>query len=408
MGKHKNRQKGPAQQPQSSYHHFLKEMQYAVSFVGGEKNLLLMDQSCKQKMFKYYMRINNPIAGNEHVTAKELKLIAEKTKRYYRLPNFDLEGKKISVYHVHLIYCFLTIRAELIEKGKGNENDNDLVVVKNVASKLFDAFLTRYIVDNFKVLTQLSTPDHRYFGMNIRPAAIFKENPSLELITEIYGVLPNKCIMDINGYNRPAFRLGKPSATIPVEWIAVDALLLKNFYKGTLSTLDVYIQSHALSRLRERLDIFDSEALNYVLWENTNDINYFEVYKGYLLLPFKVFGIKIGYLAASIVDEKLLFRTFLFITHTCTPEGDRLKKLTGLDKEDISYWRIDRLSTFLALNEDKHSGLINFFCGAGLKDLMRLKNMELTIDSMQIAALDKLEEYIRRGNLLKQMQEHPI
>lgn len=75
MGKHVNRKKDPAQQPQSSYHHFLKEMKFAVSLIGGEKNLASMDHELKQKMFKFYMHINNPKACNEHVIPKDLKLI---------------------------------------------------------------------------------------------------------------------------------------------------------------------------------------------------------------------------------------------------------------------------------------------------------------------------------------------
>jgi hypothetical protein len=75
----------------------------------------------------------------------------------------------------------------------------------------------------------------------------------------------------------------------------------------------------------------------------------------------------------------------------------RLRKLTGLGKEDITYWKIDRLSTFVKLKEEKYPGLIELFCKAGLEQLMELKNKEFTIDSMQTANLDGLTEYINRG-----------
>ena len=145
------------------------------------------------------------------------------------------------------------------------------------------------------------------------------------------------------------------------------------------------------------MDLLNREAINYTLWENTHTISKFENYRSYLLLPFKVFDVKIGYLVANIISEKLLFRTFLFITHRGTPEGDRLKALTGLGKHDISYLCIDRLSTFANLDEEKYPGLIRLFCGAGLENLMRLKDKDFHIDSMQSANLDGLAEYMARG-----------
>jgi hypothetical protein len=157
--------------------------------------------------------------------------------------------------------------------------------------------------------------------------------------------------------------------------------------------------------LKERLDLLDQEAINYALWENTNNITEFVTYHGYLLLPFTVFGIKTGYLVANVTDDKLLFRTFLFITHNTSPEGVRLRKLSGLGKEDITYWKIDRLSTFVKFNEEKYPGLTQLFRKAGLETLFELKNKEFTIDSMQAANFDGLIEYINRGqNELKLMK----
>jgi hypothetical protein len=50
-----------------------------------------------------------------------------------------------------------------------------------------------------------------------------------------------------------------------------------------------------------------------------------------------VFDVKIGYFVVEPVNDMLVIKTFLFITHNCTPEGDKLKELTGLGKSDISY-----------------------------------------------------------------------
>ena len=73
--------------------------------------------------------------------------------------------------------------------------------------------------------------------------------------------------------------------------------------------------------ITERLDLLDKEAVNYVLWENTVNIKEFVFYKEFILLPFYLYKVKVGYLSALITEDKLLFRTFLFITHNSTPEA---------------------------------------------------------------------------------------
>ena len=184
-----------------------------------------------------------------------------------------------------------------------------------------------------------------------------------------------------------------------LRWIEIDSSVLGAAYQGDKKQLEVYIQSHTLNRFRERLDILNSDAINYLLWENIHTIDNIQVYRKMILHPVKLFGVKIGYLVGNIVDDKFLFSTFLFITHSFTPEGDRLKKITGLGKEDISYWKIDRLSTFIHLQEDKYPQLIELFVQAGLGDIKELRNKKFDIDSLQDANLEALMNYIKKSKL---------
>jgi hypothetical protein len=353
----------------------------------------------KRTAYDYKMGIWNPTAGNELVSSNELKIFSERAKRDYRERSFLAGDMCLSTYQMQLIYAFFTARTIELEKEKDDKNHPKVIEFKEAKNGILKAFYTRFVLCYFKMVTRLSNPDQKYYGAYIRLAPFFKEKPKLEFICDIFGFPAQKCMITINGCKRPAFKLAKPfdSATTPVVWISVDASLLGDFYKGSKNALDVFIQSHALTRLKERLDLLDQEAINYAIWENTHTIEQFVSYHGYLLLPFKVFGVKIGYLVANVAEDKLLFRTFLFITHNSSPEGVRLRKLTGLGKEDITYWKIDRLSTFVKLKEEKYPGLIDLFCKAGLEQLMELKDKKFTIDSMQAANLDGLTEYINRG-----------
>ena len=353
----------------------------------------------KRTAYDYKIGIWNPTAGNESITPMELKLFAERAKRDYRERNFLAGDMCLSTYQLQLVFAFFSARTKELEKEKGNKNHPKVIELNEAKNGMLKAFNIRFLLGYFKMLTRLSNPAQKYYGAYIRLAPFYKEKPKLEFICDIFGFHAQKCMVSINGCKRPAYRLAKPfdSAKTPVAWISADASLLGEFYKGSKKALEVFIQSHALTRMKERLDLLDQEAINYALWENTHTISQFVSYHGYLLLPFKVFDVKIGYMVANVTDDKLLFRTFLFITHNSSPEGVRLRKLTGLGKEDITYWKIDRLSTFVKLKEENYPGLIELFCKAGLEQLMDLKDKKFTIDSMQAANLDGLTEYITRG-----------
>ena len=393
------RKKTSCQPQMGAYKHFLNDMYGALHMVNVLGNFSDLSNEFKRTAYNYKIGIFNPTAGNKMITSGEIKLFAEKLKKQYRERVHKMGSNFLSNYQIQLLYAYSSAR--LIEIGKqiGDKKHPEVVAVKQTKDLFFETFFTQLYLCFFKEVTRLSSPDRKYYGAYIRLAPLYKKMPKLEFFSDLFGFHSQNCLISINGQKRPAYRLAKPVLLLetPIIWLTVDVSLLGNFYHGNKKTLDVYIQSHALARLKERLDLLDQEAINYALWENTNDIKQFVNYHGYLLLPFKVFGIKTGYLIANVADDKLLFRTFLFITHNTSPEGDRLRKLSGLGKEDITYWKIDRLSTFVKLYEEKYPGLIQLFRKAGLETLFELKNKEFTIDSMQDANLDGLLEYINRG-----------
>ncbi len=395
------KRKKPAPQPEmSGYKHFLYELCDVLTIIGIRQKLSDISNENRRLIYDCKIIIRKPEAGNESITSKELKLISEKFKNYYHERTFELGGKLVSNYHLQLLHAYTYGRIKEVEKisGKGHP---DAVAFENAGKNLSDNFFKRLLLDYFRVLTQMNNPAQKYYGMYIHPAPRHKGKPNMVVGCEIFIVPVRKYSAVISGIRRPVFQLGKVTNVLEklIDWISVDVSLLHNFYKGDKRELGVFIQTHALSRLKERLDLMDQEAINYALYENTHTIKQFETYNEYLLLPFKVFDIKIGYLAANVIDDKLLFQTFLFVTHNLTPDGVRLRKITGLGKEDITYWHIDRLSTFVNMKEEKYPGLISLFAKAGLENLMDLKNKEFTIDSMQTANLDGLTEYINRGNM---------
>ncbi|WP_163324055.1 hypothetical protein [Draconibacterium mangrovi] len=395
--KKNNRKKKPAQQANGGYKKFIRELYDTLRLAGIDQMWDENTDADKHLMYSMRIRIQNPVACNELVSSAELKRIAMQTKRYYREPTVERKKDKFSAYQLMLLYCYLAVREQVIARNLGNKNDPVVLERREHKNKMLDQFGINCILGHFRIMIQLGSPDYKYFGLALRHAAIYKENPSMEMVPDIYGIPAEKKIICLDGHKRPAYRLGKPDGMEIFTWSVTAANILGDAYTGDKEKLDIYIQSHALKRMAQRLDLLKRPAINYALWENTITITSFVHHRGKLLLPVKIYDIKIGYLVAEVVDDVLLFKTFLFITHNFTPEGDTLRRITGLGKEDISYWKIDRLSTFVNLDTGKYRALTELFEQAGLADIFQLKDKDFDVEQMQEANLDGLMRYIQRG-----------
>uniref|UniRef100_UPI0032178E4C hypothetical protein n=1 Tax=uncultured Draconibacterium sp. TaxID=1573823 RepID=UPI0032178E4C len=167
------------------------------------------------------------------------------------------------------------------------------------------------------------------------------------------------------GNARPAFRVGSYAYyKIYPEWASVKR---SSFEKPTpFNTIDipVYIQMHAINRLTERLDTLSRDCLEvYVYLSFQKPVITF--FRGKILVDYVYGQTKLGYLLVEIVDNVLLIKTFLLLTNQATPEGEKLKELTGLSKIDMKYWNIDRLSTFQKTDIEENKELELIFRNAG-------------------------------------------
>jgi hypothetical protein len=115
--------------------------------------------------------------------------------------------------------------------------------------------------------------------------------------------------------------------------------------------LPVYVQPHVFRRLEERLDdpklkhIFSSSIYKSL----TEKFVVARAGEHTVLVPF-VMGhppVKTGYLAVTKLPKMILVKTFLFLTLESTPEGRKLSRIMGWDRDEVAYHKLDRVSTFL-------------------------------------------------------------
>ena len=188
---------------------------------------------------------------------------------------------------------------------------------------------------------------------------------------DIYGLQTDKIQVTIEASNRPAFRIAMGLAT-PEPHLEFLTLSPEDLGLPTVKPIDVFIQSHALNRLSERLDGILLGVLHFNLFNSLKQLKFTKNKKDEYLFDYTIFGKKVGYLFGTIINGNMIIRTFLFLTHDGTPEGNKLNNSTGLKKEDQKYLAIDKLSAFIHSDISQNLLIKEIFIEAGCQSLFEI------------------------------------
>jgi hypothetical protein len=132
--------------------------------------------------------------------------------------------------------------------------------------------------------------------------------------------------------------------------------------------LSVYIQQHAILRLKERLRILQPTERTMLLYGSLMMIP--EIVRGPddqpLLAAHIAEGKTFGYFSFIIQDDKLFVLSFLPLTSALTPEGKRLQKILRIAKKDILYLKMDTLDFLFEVDFDQIPVLKDALIQAGI------------------------------------------
>ena len=201
--------------------------------------------------------------------------------------------------------------------------------------------------------------------------------------------------IEIDGNNRTIYRVcvyredGYSPLTITPERLGLTGLMRK-------FPLKIFIQKHALERIEERLGkFFRMFHYQYIVAAVISSPVIPADEKNSFLIALTNVKARLGYLRADVIGDKLVIRTFLFLTNNGTPEGKKLNHLIGLQKADKKYLGIDKLSTFILSDIKKDEKLKALFCEAGCGDLFKLnKNLLYEPPDKELAAANFISHYL--------------
>jgi hypothetical protein len=185
-----------------------------------------------------------------------------------------------------------------------------------------------------------------------------------------------------DGISRPAWRCGLPMSG-SIKW-AQWGRNIPGFGRDA-EMVDVYIQSHALQRLHERL-CFEPVGLTDWAWQSLNE-PVLHPQDGGWLVEFRLFQkLRLGYFRAEFIDGRILITTFLFLTNEGTPEGRRLREKTRFTTDQIAWLKIDQLSYFLLSDVQDDLRLRALFDECGCGHLFDMMKPEARVSTMRAAA----------------------
>jgi hypothetical protein len=322
--------------------------------------------SKQQKRFVMLLAAEAPKFKAEegyHVPRHLVNYIAESTHRFLRTTYFGDES--IGLTYLDLITYGMALSAMVISINQNEAfPEEQMKIIRSLAAcfrndRMIEdlAPLVQYI---HKVVVMLSKVNFRIYGFDWTITNDFKTGA---IRTTVYISSEESPIIRFvhKQKERRAFcvrsgrHIKKPSRTA-----AIDRNLIFPKREKVSSPpvyLDIYIQSHALQRAKERMNIFSGHVRNRYIMEsliNTQRLATSQL-DNRMLECFTTAEnergiVKFGYFPFIIRDDKLIIMTFLPLTSPEASEGAYLQKHFGLQMEDVKFLGMDKLSFFLTVD----------------------------------------------------------
>ena len=356
---------------------FFRKMKLIIDNVCGKDIYPLIPQAilddaylCRCAPFKFTAEYKSNITS-KHLTDTKVILSSLLKKQNVKIPHHNLEITLSEFYTVYFTIIILHSRISDTLFTNANKVKEALQTIVNDAATLEEANKHMY---GTLYTYNLGECDLRKLLYWYRHDMVVPKNfpAETENIVTVNSASAETITVVVDENARPAIRVGWAFAYVGAEWLSLKPSVLGFNSPFAEIPLKVYIQSHAINRLLERIDCFWSGNIQFNMYCSlaapiiTHDTN------NNLLIEFRIFDTKAGYFRADIVDGIILIRTFLFITNNGTPEGQLLEKNTGLQKLDKKYLAIDKLSTFMTSDIDKNDEVQRIFKTSGCQCLLDL------------------------------------
>jgi hypothetical protein len=358
---------------------FMRKLKSFINSVSGEDIYSLLPAKILERIYKFrfHSLMIVPAAGNQ-LPIKSLKTQKYVISKYLKKEILDLPKYGLKV----LLDDYMTIGLTVFAMCHTIQ-DNDFPDAAKVRSTLLNycnddepfSLLHQRLFSIFNaIIWSVCTIETGFYWFIYETKLAEKGKSGMNNIVEANLQLSESIRIKINGTVRPAIRLGWANPFEGIDWIMLKPSALNIKDALTDDPMKVYIQSHALLRLADRIDSIDASMAQYNMYTSFLDAKVCYDNFHNLMIEYRIFGTRAGYFRIDIVEKVVVVRTFLFLTQSSTPEGRLLLKNAGLQKLDTSYLAIDKLSSFMSSDIGNNENIRKMFENSGCQCLLGLYN----------------------------------
>ena len=205
-------------------------------------------------------------------------------------------------------------------------------------------FLRLFVI---RLMNSCSNINYRYYCYDLEQGVNLQKARYAEYY-HIYSQEGEKRTFKIDNIYRKAMRVGFVMLGVPLVWV--------NFKRGNIyginsdELLPVYMQGHALQRMKERMDIssaYRNLSFFYTFYKDDNTRLESNINGRKMIPVYDHHNWKIGYYLFTVVDNCVVIKSYVPLSSPSTVEGNKFQKALNIQKEDIVYWKMDKLSFYL-------------------------------------------------------------
>jgi hypothetical protein len=343
---------------------------------------LLHSLSKQQRRFLCYMRADPPrfkVEEGHRVPGRLVNFVSESTHRFMRTHYFGDE----SIGLTYLELATYGMAFSLIVMGA-----RGLSIFRPEQLEIFDRLagcfkdnrvakdLTAVSTHIRKSVMMISKVNFRIYGYNWKIESQYDKDCTRSTVF-LSSEDPKTIRFSYKDKERTAFRV-RAGRTIsePPRDATIDRWFIFHKEEKPYVYLDIFIQSHALQRAKERMDIFPAHQRNYYIMEPLLYMHrVINAPSGRPMLECYTGNeeniVRFGYFPFVIQKRRLIVLTLLPLVSPETWEGQYLNKHLGLQMEDTKFLEMDKLSFFLTVDFEQIPVLKEALVHTGIWNLVQ-------------------------------------
>jgi hypothetical protein len=387
---------------------FFKRLEKLVNLIAGDKETY---KSMSQKTLEniYACRIRSPrieAAEGCSISPQILEEFREFTMPLLRTSKavFNDNGDTITFYDYLTVGLSLFLLVDTIRDLFEKTNPNFVQKIAAVLAKIDEPNSVAHQAKNIAASLAIYLSDLKAEMYSVNMDFVEAKNSSIPTLHTSFKISVHQQKKEdllIDGIHRPSVRLGWVFQTNVMDWCMLPPELFGLPKRDDSQGLSVFIQFHALQRIIERMDCLDPNFFGIFVYWSLKNPKILPGQNGKFLIEFLFHEKIVGYFVASVHSDKIVLRTFLFLTNNGTPEGQKLAELTGIQKQDKKYLALDKLSTFMDPELRQNETIRRLFVEAGCGALFELTKTGMMDDEF-------INSNVKAETLMRYLKLNPV